>query len=78
MSTVDDFTLQQTLGSGFSAKVKLALDSKGSQYALKIFDLNNPQNSKKAMTLLKKEVEATQKLNHPNIVKYHAFKEVAE
>ena len=42
MSTVDDFTLQQTLGSGFSAKVKLALDSKGSQYALKIFDLNNP------------------------------------
>ena len=30
------------------------------------------------MTLLKKEVDATQKLNHPNIVKYHAFKEVAE
>jgi serine/threonine protein kinase len=75
MATIDQYTLEKTLGSGFSAKVKLASDPQGNQYALKIFDLNNPQNSGKAMELLKKEVESTQKLDHHNIVKYYAFKE---
>ena len=63
-STIDGFTITKTLGSGFSAKVKLATDSNDAEYALKIFDLTNPQNNKKAIDLLKKEVEATQKLDH--------------
>ena len=58
-STIDGFTLSKTLGSGFSAKVKLAHDANNDEYALKIFDLTNPVNSKKAVDLLKKEVEAT-------------------
>jgi hypothetical protein len=39
---VREYTLEKTLGSGFSAKVKLASDPQGNQYALKIFDLTNP------------------------------------
>ena len=58
-STIDGFTHSKTLGSGFSAKVKLATDANNAEYALKIFDLTNPVNSKKAVELLKKEVEAT-------------------
>ena len=58
--SIDGFTLDKTLGSGFSAKVKLAHDESNAEYALKIFDLKNPANSKKAIELLKKEVEATQ------------------
>ena len=47
MATIDQYTLEKTLGSGFSAKVKLASDPQGNQYALKIFNLNNPQNTPK-------------------------------
>jgi len=74
-STIDGFTLTKTLGSGFSAKVKLARDANDAEYALKIFDLTNPVNSKKAVDLLKKEVEATQKLDHKHVVKYYQFEE---
>ena len=77
MTTIDGYTLTKTLGQGFSAKVKLAHDSNGNEYALKIFDLNNPKNNKKAMDLLKKEVEACDKLQYKHIVKYHEFKEEA-
>jgi serine/threonine protein kinase len=76
-STIDGFTLGKTLGSGFSAKVKLAHDETNAEYALKIFNLTNPHNNKKAIDLLKKEVEATQKLDHKNIVKYYQFQEAA-
>lgn len=58
-STIDGFQITKTLGSGFSAKVKLAVDDNGDEYALKIFDLTNPKNNKKSIELLKKEVEAT-------------------
>ena len=55
--------------------MKLALGSDGNEYALKIFDLTNPRNNKKALDLLKKEVEACNKLQYKHIVKYHEFKE---
>ena len=70
-STIDGFTLDKTLGSGFSAKVKLAHDANNAEYALKIFDLTKAANNAKAIELLKKEVEATQKLDHKNVVKYY-------
>ena len=75
MTTIDGYTLTKTLGQGFSAKVKLAHDSAGNEYALKIFDLTNPKNNKKAMDLLKKEVDACNKLQYKHIVKYNEFKE---
>lgn len=56
-STLDQYTLVKTLGSGISATVKLATDASGKRFALKIFDKSNLNNSDKAMETLKKEVE---------------------
>ena len=55
-STIDNFTCIKTLGSGISAKVKLATLPDGNRVALKIFDKTNPKNSQKAMETLKQEV----------------------
>ena len=74
-SVIDDFKLSKTLGEGFSAKVKLATDPNGKQYALKIFDLSKDGNNQTAMKYLKQEVEATLNLDHKHIVKYYNFKE---
>ena len=74
-AVLDDYNITKTLGSGFSAKVKLAHKSDGSEYAIKIFDLSNTQNNTRFMNLLKGEVEATMRLNHKHIVKYHEFNE---
>jgi serine/threonine protein kinase len=76
-ATLDHYYLTKTLGAGFSAKVKLAHKDDGSEYAIKIFDLSNSQNNAKFMNLLRDEVEATMKLNHQHIVKYHEFNEAS-
>ena len=76
-SVIDNYRLGKTLGSGFSAKVKLAKDSNNSDVALKIFDLTNPLNDKHLVELVKQEFMATQKLDHKNIVKYYEFREAA-
>ena len=76
-STIDGFTIGKTLGSGFSAKVKLATSQDGTEYALKIFRLDNPNFNDKAFKLLKEEVEATNQLDHRHVVKYFEFKENA-
>ena len=75
MSRLDNYTLGKTLGSGFSAKVKHGIADDGSEYALKIFRLDNPQFNGKAFKLLKEEVAATTQLDHNNVVKYFEFKE---
>ena len=41
-SRLDSFYLQHTLGRGFSAKVKLARNQENQEYALKIFNLEDP------------------------------------
>ena len=46
--SIDGYQLGRTLGSGYSAKVKLAFDDKGEQYALKIFDLTRQEINEKA------------------------------
>jgi serine/threonine protein kinase len=76
-ASLDGFTLGRTLGSGFSAKVKHGTSADGSEYALKIFRLDNPQFNDKAFKLLKEEVEATTQLDHRHVVKYFEFKERA-
>ena len=40
-SQIDSYRIGPTLGTGFSAKVKLATDETGKEYAIKIFDLAN-------------------------------------
>ena len=47
------------MGSGFSAKVKLATDPDGNEFALKIFNRNNPDFNERAFNLLREEVQAT-------------------
>ena len=76
-ATLDNFTLGRTLGSGFSAKVKVGQAPDGTEYALKIFDLANPNFNQRAFKLLREEVEATTQLDHENVVRYHDFKEDA-
>ena len=76
-STLDGYTLGRTIGNGFSAKVKVGTDSEGNEFALKIFDLANPNFNQRAFKLLREEVEATTKLQHDNIVRYFEFKEEA-
>ena len=74
-ATLDGFTLGRTLGSGFSAKVKVGTSADGTDYALKIFRLDNPSFNDRAFKLLKEEVDATTQLDHPHVVKYFEFKE---
>lgn len=76
-STLDRFTLGKTIGSGFSAKVKIGTDESGNQFALKIFDMNNPNFDRTAFNLLQQEFNSTADLQHPNIVRYFEFKESA-
>jgi len=76
-STLDGFTLGRTLGSGFSAKVKIGTSQDGTEYALKIFRLDNENFNERAFKLLKEEVEATTQLDHRHVVKYFEFKERA-
>ena len=76
-AVLDKYNLTKTLGSGFSAKVKLAQTDAGDEYAIKIFDLSNSQNNGRFMELLKSEVEATMALDHKHIVKYYEFNEAS-
>lgn len=50
--TLDKYRLIKTLGEGFSAKVKLATDEQGNEYAIKIFDLANESISQRQMELI--------------------------
>ena len=48
-----------------------------SEYALKIFRLDNPNFNERAFKLLQEEVAATTQLNNKHVVKYFEFKENA-
>ena len=47
----------------------------GKEFAIKIFDLENPQFTKRAFQLVQEEIQATSQLDHENIVKVHEFKD---
>ena len=72
---INNYRLGVTLGTGFSAKVKLAQDQNNNVAALKIFDLSNQMIQTGLLTLIKAEFQATQRLDHPNIVKYYEYNE---
>lgn len=75
-SHIGPYKLIKTLGSGVTAKVKLAENEiDGSKVALKVFDLSNPANNQRARDLLKKEVQIVSNLNQYNIVRVHDFQE---
>ena len=76
-SKIDNYTCIKTLGSGISAKVKLAISPDGSKVALKIFDKANPHNSAKALETLKHEIDVYKNLSHSYMVKLVDFKDHA-
>ena len=72
--SIDQYKLTRTLGAGFSSKVKLAIDSDGKQYALKIFNLNKTEN---ALELMRQEVAVLKDLSNRHIVNYVTHSESA-
>lgn len=76
-STLDSYTVGRTLGSGFSAVVKVGTNPAGEEFALKIFRRDNAKFDARAFELLKREVEATTSLDHKHVVKYFEFNESA-
>ena len=65
--------LIKTLGVGRTAKIELATNPKGKQFALKIFKLGHPLTNQRTMEIVNKEVAAKSELNHQNISKYYGF-----
>eukprot|EP00826_Nyctotherus_ovalis_P064557 TRINITY_DN9474_c0_g1_i1.p1 TRINITY_DN9474_c0_g1~~TRINITY_DN9474_c0_g1_i1.p1 ORF type:complete len:357 (+),score=79.50 TRINITY_DN9474_c0_g1_i1:203-1273(+) len=74
---LDDYILGRKLGSGFSCKVRLGSNSSG-KFAIKILrkPAEEPTNCR-LFDLALAETESLSKLDHPNIVKLHGFKESA-
>ena len=73
---LDNLTVTETLGEGFSSIVKLAFDPVvGANYALKI--LNLEQTDQNTDILFKDEVAAMQCMDHKHVAKCHKFKEDA-
>ena len=63
-STLNQYTLGRTLGTGFSCKVKLAKDDSSTRYAIKIID-----NTVALHNSVETEIQTLAALQHPNIVK---------
>ena len=63
-TTLNQYTLGRTLGSGVSCKVKLAKDNSNTRYAVKIIHSNE-----QFQELIDSECEALTNLQHPNIVR---------
>ncbi len=76
-SQVDQYICTKTLGSGVSAKVKLATDTKGTYVAIKIFDKSNLSNCSKVLSTLKHEIDVYKNLDHPYMVRLLDYKENA-
>ena len=63
-TTLNQYILGRTLGSGVSCKVKLAKDATGTRYAIKII-----HGEESFEELIDTEVTALANLHHPNIVR---------
>ena len=62
-TTLNQYTLGRTLGSGVSCKVKLAKDNSNTRYAIKLIHSNEMFQE-----LIDTECQALTALQHPNIV----------
>lgn len=62
-TSLNQYTLGRTLGSGVSSKVKLAKDAAGTRYAIKIIHSDEAFDE-----LIETEVAALTNLQHRNIV----------
>lgn len=74
-STLDNFLILKTLGSGYSGKVKLGQDkATGASFALKILTPSN-DSADAILKTLKHEFDILKDIHHPNIVKMFALKQ---
>ena len=74
MQKIDEYTITKEIGSGAAATIKLASGEDDKQYALKMFDVNIYNSMTQVQ--LNAEIKFSQGLtDHPNIVKYHGFKQ---
>ena len=72
-STLDNYRILKTLGTGYSGKVKLGQDlANGQTFALKI--LSSAQPPEQLLAALKHEFDILKNLNHPSIVKMYDLK----
>lgn len=72
-STLDNFRILKTLGTGYSGKVKLGQDlATGQTFALKILSGNHPQEQ--LLQALQHEFNILRNLTHPSIVKMYDLK----
>ena len=69
-STIDNFKLIKTLGSGFNSKVKLGYNTTdGQYYAVKIIkDTSHVDSNIKAIL---NETKVLSSLDHPNVIKLY-------
>lgn len=77
IAKIDRYILGKTLGVGFSAKVKMATDPEGNNFAIKIINVDKIDQKQAFMDQLKQEIVIIQQLKHQNFVKYFDFKESA-
>jgi serine/threonine protein kinase len=69
------FEVLDLLGKGGSAKVHKVRDEKGDYYAGKIIEKNL---TSRQIYQLKNEIKIHRSLNHPNILKFHSYKELSD
>jgi len=68
-STLDNFEVVRTLGSGYSGKVKLVLDYRTGVFAAKIFKSPSLELKSRFEEMISNEVNNLRKVEHPNVLK---------
>ena len=61
-SKIGEYTVTKTLGRGVTSVVKLATDPQGKNWAIKIFEKNNPRVNESLLKALKAEVDVLKNL----------------
>jgi len=56
---LDQYSLNRKLGQGFSSVVHHARAYDGKEYAIKVFDLENPKLTNRAFNLVQDEIQTT-------------------
>lgn len=76
--TIDQYRIVKKLGEGLTAKVfQVRDDESGEEFAMKVFDLDNPKFDEKAFRNLQAELDTAYDLEHQHIVRYYSLKEEA-
>ena len=75
--TIDNFAVEKTLGSGISATVYLVRDQRGTQYAMKVFDMTHQTQSRYFHDCFYQEVQLMRGLYHENMINIRGYSDRA-